>query len=93
MRKERRERFTPGPWSVPDGRILVIEDSEGREIVSFPLAKNYDGEERIANCRLVASAPDMYALLDEVVSAPLADDWWKFRERVSAVLKKARGEA
>ena len=53
-------KHTPGPWSTEyDGSIVM-----NRQIVSGPIApESADWEERRANARLIAAAPDMLMAL------------------------------
>jgi len=89
MSDDRKERFTPGPW-ITDGKFVgnTLEDY-------VAMVVGDSKEERIANAALVASAPEMYALLDEIDSQPAMgmDEWVGYVVRVNAVLKKARGES
>jgi len=94
MSNERKERFTPGPW-ITDGKFAgnTLEDY-------VAMVVGDSKEERIANAALIASAPEMYALLAEIDGLPVADvsgpmkdvlACVDFRGRVNAALKKARG--
>lgn len=53
---------TPGPWKAAL-RPLVVIDQTGRAIASLPR----QDQEAIATARLIAAAPEMYAVLQEVV--------------------------
>ena len=64
---ERKEKFTEGPWV---GRMdalafqgLVYSESTGNDIAVCYDHGNVDG-----NTRLIAAAPDMYALLHDVMT-------------------------
>jgi hypothetical protein len=73
MKSERKERFTPGPWSACD----LGEDNGGEKwekwsiIHNGPLAyggENTNGlENSHANAALIAAAPDMYEALKKVL--------------------------
>ncbi len=67
---ERKERFTPGPWEVWDNRDkettehdYAVGDKDGWLVAEIG-NDNIDIEE--ANASLIAAAPEMYALLDEI---------------------------
>jgi len=105
MSDERKERFTPGPWTVTGSRLSVAAGFVKFMAVGVCSFDNIQDEERSeleANAALVATAPEMYALLSEIDGLPVADvsgpmkdvlACVDFRGRVNAVLKKARGEA
>lgn len=89
-------KFTKGPW-----RILNSTDYDDRQFYyhilnmeGYNVANVEDCEEcEEANAQLIAAAPDMYALLLDILTdyqcmpnpAVMAD-------KIEAVLKKARGE-
>lgn len=60
--------FTPGPWKVVDGLLVVADDAEGVEPL---IAKVDDGdvadEQALADARLIAAAPDLLAALAGMV--------------------------
>lgn len=77
--------FTPGPYSLDDDIAVahrVISDSTGRTI-AIVFGRHLvldDGQpsddERDATARLLASAPEMYALLDDIAKpAGTIEDW------------------
>lgn len=104
---------TPGPWiaapSIQNKQALVIGSPR---VVSGPLADVYlpqhnlgfpsmRAEEREANARLIAAAPDMLEALDAVHKFAAKFDGMAERspeeeavlEMVHAAISKARGEA
>ena len=92
-----KAKFTKGPWQAKD---LEVESS-GRMIADCGISnyKNSEEEER-ANAHLIAVAPDMYKMLDEVNRAiihcdneiGLADVITCMCHDIDQLLKKARGE-
>ena len=91
------DKFTPGPWRIEDFRDFTSIMAGYREICYID-----DDLNRYENARLIAAAPDMYALLGRL------EDYFQNRhiygygveERVSEdllsktkeVMKKVRGE-
>lgn len=82
-------KFTKGPWITVevDGRFQVSGAEQGdpwtyREII---------GVANAANAHLIASAPDMYTMLENLYdrSVMLPNS---FRESIAETLMKARGE-
>jgi hypothetical protein len=67
---------TPGPWTVERdgcGQLAPFHGVTGEHLLNdgnpAPL------EEREANGRLIAAAPDMLALLKRVLACPMAASW------------------
>lgn len=94
------EKFTPAPWIYQDGDNFEKEaviTTEGRlDNCIVPICEldvYFDGDigiEQAANVVLIATAPEMYAMLDKILnSAQPASD---FYEEADALLAKARGE-
>jgi len=54
-------KHTPGPWAVNDGQEVVADDGAGTRLLCRCHAGHY--EERSANARLIAAAPDLLAAL------------------------------
>lgn len=106
---ERKEKFTPGPWRFRDktyGKyrfLTLVNDASPMVIIAnmpslhdIPLRewKNaYDIDEVAANAALIASAPEMYALLDRLSHALFAEDADEWAYEIKSLLAKARGEA
>lgn len=78
---------TPGPWEqryFDDAQILVLgppTDNGKRTLVA-----TLTGNDREANARLIAAAPDMVALCHLIVDA---DDWCP-DSRVADAIEKAK---
>ncbi len=89
-------QHTPGPWMVEpdeDGLFLVVDES--REMDYIYIDQQQDNRE--ANARLIAAAPEMLAALEVVVESwtsqferngHLAPDWCK---QARAAIAKATG--
>jgi hypothetical protein len=96
--------FTPGPWSVGVVRFagrtqLVCAYGKGFvcEVESPVRDGEFSHEEREANARLIAAAPELYAAVEGVVAwidGDYADDTPEGRRIMAAklALAKARGE-
>ena len=100
---ERKKKFTPGPWHilVPKPRYgnrkcHSIVDGGGGYVAKTVAVSVLRGisvvkrEERKANEHLIAAAPEMYELLEQLygvlVNVPV------LQVEIEKVLKKARGE-
>lgn len=97
---------TPGPWFVDHDGARTIIKSDRVYICGFE--RDYAGaneyqelfEARIkrqtANARLIAAAPELYALLDEINAAfycrTSKKAWLELMARTKPLLRKARGE-
>ena len=57
MKNERQGKSTPGPWYTVGGQEIMARDGAG----SILIAQSHAGhrEERGANARLIAAAPDL----------------------------------
>jgi len=84
-------KFTKGSWYVHTMYpAVVIIPGGGFDIVGIPNAK--------ANAHLIASAPDMYKLLDSIAELmnsddqTIADEMVQKFDDIELLLKKARGE-
>lgn len=75
-------KFTPGPWEL-DGCEVKVPQMNGR----LPTM-----EERLANAALIAAAPEMYAILVELDEIFKNEKGTIFVNKITEVLKKARGE-
>ena len=92
--------FTPGPWMAGINWVCPGElkgafvKSNNTTIADVSAVKVKSQKVCEANARLIAAAPDMYALLEETLGHV---DEWNFpvdlRGRIEAALKKARGSA
>ena len=63
---------TPGPWfAAPDGGAVYTKVMGYRdETIARTPAEHIPAEEREANARLIAAAPDLLAVLERVLNAP-----------------------
>lgn len=80
------EPWTPGPWEYRDEEWSLVGPTG--QVVIAP-----DGDMSNADRRLIAAAPEMAALLDElttVAKAAAPPDWW---DRTNRLLSRIRGEA
>lgn len=85
-------QFTSGPWHVSENQPTVVGNKE-KAVCKCEIDWDLGANERKANASLIAAAPEMYALLLDIVTdyqcmpnpAVMAD-------KIEAVLKKARGE-
>jgi hypothetical protein len=67
---------TPGPWFVSGWAIL---EEGSRTVICEVLPWDASGSraEDLANCNLIAAAPDMIAALKVVLECgSVADQWW-----------------
>lgn len=85
--KDSEPKFTPGPWHIED--MWHILDKSGYMIASTSQRQD---EEETANAQLIAAAPDMYALLEEIASYEELHVN-TFVPAIRELLAKARGEA
>jgi hypothetical protein len=93
-------KHTPGPWVI-DGSVnaenLDVINSEGRiAMIDDSRSTGWNVPTINANARLIAAAPDMYALLRDVVALldnPDADqfDADKVERRILDILSKVEG--
>jgi hypothetical protein len=89
--------FTPGPWALTRNSARI-------EVRTTPKASYAFSHQDEPNARLIASAPDLYAALEECFTQPFAhclvhedkDALYRricaINDVVRAVLAKARGE-
>lgn len=109
---ERKEKFTPGPWRFRDktyGKyrfLTLVNDASPMVIIAnmpslhdIPLRewKNaYDIDEVAANAALIAAAPEMYALLSNILNDLETDGSISLNDNaandIRGLLAKARGE-
>ena len=95
MSEERKEKFTPGPWRSELTRIYPPE----RDVIVSSWDDKTPFEEAVANAALIAAAPEMYYLLDELTSdirhllqSKNPDMGRLILNKIEATLEKARGE-
>jgi hypothetical protein len=98
-------KHTPGPWSVNGNEIIAPDTESDTHIAAYfvRVATIDDTKETgwskpviAANARLISAAPDMLAMLHEVLDLlndPDADssDAWRVESKIEAVIAKATG--
>lgn len=105
---ERKERFTPGPWSVRDKicifRFLSVTSDKSPFVIAKVMEPNMqriledttkekaNWQQLSANASLMAAAPDMYELLERLSHALFAENADEWSEEINFLLAKARGE-
>ena len=93
-------KHTPGPWSYPrypNGVSTLVYAAAGGKPEAFPVASATYGvpdEEREANARLIAAAPELLETLETLLSlhdarVDTADAWNVSMEEARAVIAKA----
>ena len=90
-------KFTPGPWHWMDhGSFINVESKDCSSIASLFSYATPEIEE--PNAHLIAAAPDMYMVLEEVFDE--VENYMErtgrsvtWGEKAKAALAKARGEA
>lgn len=92
-------KFTKAPWRFTAGlSVLVVNSPQGRiAIVGREEYWEHFSEESLANTHLIAAAPEMYELLQEMLNHSCRDSVVcclseDFEDRIWKLLKKARGE-
>ena len=95
-------RFTKGPWLAAATSVYPDREPRGFEIkIQRPIEDSISLEEAQANSHLVAAAPDMYEVLNDVWDALTDGGLRIFTEdqddyyirAIEKALKKARGES
>ena len=88
------DKFTPPPWSVPSkGNIRGAVVAKDGEVVCDQSGAGRHEDDAEANARLIASAPEMYYILDVIDtyhSIKGVNNRWE--RTISKLLKKVRGE-
>jgi hypothetical protein len=91
--------FTKKPWRLRDWDVMGGDNSIVASIV--PWDSSGCRQEDHANARLIAAAPELYELLQEILSCACSYDAGHYREiqvpyglteDIVAVIKKATGE-
>ncbi|AUR91928.1 hypothetical protein NVP1167O_32 [Vibrio phage 1.167.O._10N.261.51.F2] len=95
------EKFTKGVWEASCVKIneKEVRNGWGVSVDGATIASVYTGatfcvihEQQKANANLIASAPEMYDLLNSIENDSEQVPEWLF-ERIQLVLAKARGES
>lgn len=91
-------KYTPGPWKLfkfgTTGYTWCIDDSQDEAVayIESATAVLHEGESK-ANARLIATAPELFEVLDEILDqlhdTALEPELW---QKAIAVYKKAKGE-
>jgi hypothetical protein len=82
---------TPGPWQVSPYGNITSKSLTVAKVEQMP--GNYESEKQ-ANARLIAAAPDLLAICDEIANDPKCDLVNSERRiRLYSALRKAKGEA
>ena len=89
-------RHTEGPWELDDSEKYYRRGAIRRNgmVVAF-MNDNWQpitAEERLANARLIAAAPDMLEALREMVAGRENDVTSQLLENARAVIAKATGQ-
>lgn len=95
-----KPKHTPGPWES-----IVREEKDGiwayigpaNERTYHILKMDACNDERQANAALIAAAPELYSLLDQINTAfytrSTRKQWLELMEKTKPLLQKARGES
>jgi hypothetical protein len=96
-------KFTPAPWQFADGdsfeKEAVVTTSSRIDNNTIPICEMdvyFDGDvgiEQTANVCLIACAPEMYAMLENVLMTLADINAYDEVNKIEALLAKARGEA
>lgn len=99
------EKFTPAPWIYMDGdsfeKDTVITTESRIDSCIVPICEMdvyFDGDlgaEQEANAALIAAAPEMYSMLDEISDGLLdagGSGNYALAKRIEQLLAKARGD-
>lgn len=96
MNHEKQAKHTPGPWKVC-GHDVAGDYDHFKEGVRVAISTICEKEERDANARLIASAPELLDALQSLLDCPdlnldrLEDDTIKAIELAENAIKKAKG--
>lgn len=97
------DKFTPWPWNAPDfGNLSGAVVAKDGEMVCDPSGAGRNEDEMDANAKLIAAAPEMYALLRRIESYFKNRHIYgygveesvsaKLLSRIKRVIKKAEGK-
>lgn len=100
-------RCTPGPWQVDEQRDYCprVLACDPRATIVAEVSGSPSNPQAMADCHLIAAAPDLYAALEKIVNAASSQDhlrgteaWAEMMDAalptddLRAVLARARGE-
>lgn len=84
-----RPRHTPPPWIMDDQSPGHVMSQDGDGIADcFLVYSNIDKRQSLANARLIAHAPEMFALLQSGFASGAFEDAPVFRSDVERLLKE-----
>lgn len=87
-----RMNYTPGPWTTGPGKgsIAITARDWETPLVARVSAEGHSTDMALANSRLLAAAPDLHRMLDEVFDfLSSIDEAVEIRERILTVLNRA----
>ena len=95
LTKEKHATHTPGPWVAMGKAVYTESDNPTREILwGGHNTRSASDEEKKANARLIAAAPEMYEVLSELLDTLGLSRGYGFDEeydKVREVLDKVEG--
>jgi hypothetical protein len=87
-------KFTPGPWKIVEDRVPSSLEVYGGTTAICECWRRANPETEIANANLIAAAPELYVVLDQIAtdieSQGVLIEW---HQVALDALAKARGEA
>ena len=91
-------KHTPGPWflSYDQGRTRDVIAENGKPTICMVRNSWVSADQYQANCHLIAAAPDLLAVLQELEQS--SDYWSEYDvplgivERIKSAIAKAKGE-
>ena len=83
-------KFTKEPWEVSKNQPTVVGTRE-KSVCKCELDWNLGAGERKTNAALIAAAPDMYAMLEELATCGAIANGL-YVAKIKKLLAKARGE-
>ena len=89
-------KFTKGPWGVGRSVKTMVFADEGLDLVADCTVGEFARDVEIANAALIASAPELYAALEQIAALYIDDRSSAMHKALciaNKALKKARCEA
>ena len=93
---EAKLKATPGPWELHESGAIVGPKIDDKPIWLRPVIARFETGVKREDALLLASAPDLYAVLSELEES--CEYWSEYDvpigvvERIKSALKRARGE-
>lgn len=91
--------FTKGEWKIFNERVGVVDNSDTQSFgmmmeVAYIDMYNFGEDQGKANSNLIAAAPEMYEMLEMLISMPTYDakHFLESDDSILKLLAKARGE-